>query len=182
MARGSQVENNAATTAQANSNQTFGNASGLYSSLAPQLMTEAAHPAGLDPTDLAAMDTAGQQSAGGGVAAATGQGSVLAARTRNAGGADAAIAESTRTAGRNLGETAVETRGKNAGVKESQHQAALSGLEGLNSTELGSSAAMLGNVAPNVNADTQRRSQSWDWAKYLLAPALGASSSAYAGR
>src|SRR5579864_7452790 len=102
MARGSQTADTAATSAQGLSSTYAGNASNLFGTLAPTLEAEAAHPSGMTPTDLAATDTAAKQSAGGTQAAAVGQGALRAARTRNAGGADAAVAESSRRAGEQL--------------------------------------------------------------------------------
>jgi hypothetical protein len=128
----------------------------------------------MSPTDIAAADTAAQQSAGGGEAAAVGQGALRAARTRNAGGADAAIAASGRTAGQNLSEAALGTRLANSRLKQSQQQAGLSGLEGLFSTNLSGGNAALGQVAPDINANTNAENASWDWSKDLFAPLLGA--------
>src|SRR5690348_4147207 len=82
MARGSEQANTAATSAQNASNQFGANANALYSTLAPELMSEAAHPSGFGPQELARMNTAAQQSAGGANAGAVGQGALLAQRTR----------------------------------------------------------------------------------------------------
>lgn len=174
MARGSDQARGAATSAQGISNTAGGNAQGLYSTLAPELLTEATHPSGFAPTDLAAMDTAGQQSAGGTQAAAVGQGALKAARTRNAGGSDAAIEQSSRDAGEQLSRGALGTQILNAKTKEGQREGALHGLEGLFGTNLGSSVGALGQVASNINADTNAANASWDWAKYILDPALQA--------
>ena len=61
MARGSSQATGAATSAQDLSNTYSGNAASLFSTLEPTLATEAAHPAGMAPTDLAAANTAGMQ-------------------------------------------------------------------------------------------------------------------------
>jgi hypothetical protein len=174
MARGSTQATSAATSAQTLSNGVQSNASALYGTLAPELETSVAHPAGYSPTDLAAMNTTAEQSTGGSQAGATGEGALLASRTRNAGTADAAIAESARTAGQQLSSDALKTQVSNAALKQHQHDEALSGLEGLYGTDLGAGVSALGQVANNVNANTNAAEQSWDWAKYILDPAMNA--------
>lgn len=173
MARGSDQATGAATSAQNLSNQYGANAQGIFSSLEPTLAAEAAHPAGMSPTDLAKADTAAQQSAGGGQAAAVGQGALLAGRTRNAGSADAAIAKSTETVGQDLSKAALQTQLKNASLKQQQQQEGLKGMEGLYGQNAGESVSALGQVASNVNANTQAENASWDWAKDLVDPLMG---------
>ena len=174
MARGSQAATGAATQATDLSKTYAGNAGGLYSALAPELMSEAAHPSGMAPADLSAAGTAAQQSAGGSMAGATGQGALLAARTRNAGAPAAAIGASARGAGEDLSKRAVDTQMQNASLKEKQRQGALSGMQSLTGLETGAGNQALGQVAGDVNANTNAEDQSWSWAKYLMAPAMGA--------
>ncbi len=178
MGRGSDQATNAATTAANTSAALEGNAGNLYSGLVPQLQAEAAHPSGIAPTDLAAMKTGAMETAGGSEAGAVGQGALLAARTRNAGGADAAIQGSTRDAGRNLSRANLGIDTANAEMKEHQRQAGLGGLEHLYSENLGTGVQSLGQVAPDVNASVNQENASWDWSKDLLAPILEASSKA----
>ena len=180
MARGSDQARGAATSAQNLSNTFAGNASGLYGALAPTLISEAAHPAGIDPVTRAAMDTASQESAGGGMAAATGQGALLAARTRNAGGAQAAIADAARGAGERLSDATLKTRLADASMREKQRQGALSGLGNLYNENAGQSVGSLGAVASNVNANTNAANASWDWAKDFVVPLAQAGASAAA--
>jgi hypothetical protein len=165
MARGSQEARTAATSAQNISNTATGNAGALYSTLAPQLMNQAAHPPGMDPTTLAKMDTAVQDSAGGGQAAAVGAGALRAARTRNAGGSDAAIAESSRAASQAASKGVLGTQLANAELKAKQMSEAQRSLGGLYSANLGAGVDALGAVAGNVNADVNAKQQSWDWLK-----------------
>lgn len=124
------------------------------------------------------MNTAAQQSAGGSEAAATGQGGLLAARTRNAGGGAAAIADSTRKASQSLGQEAVGIQNKNAEVKQRQQQEGLSGLENLYGEDISGGNQALGIVPQAVNANTNAASQQWDWAKYLLDPAIASGAGA----
>jgi hypothetical protein len=172
MARGSDAAQTAANSANAISGQTSANANALYGTLAPELESEVANPQGINPVDMANLQTSAQQSAGGSEAAGVGQGLLHAARTRNAGGADAAIAKSARSAGENLSKGVLGTQIQNAREKERQQESATSGLEGLYGTNLGESVGSLGQVANNVNANTNSSNASWDWAKYLLDPAM----------
>lgn len=172
MARGSNQAQGASGQANANANTFMGNANSLYSSVVPQLTSEAANPSGYNPTDLAAMETGAQQSAGGTEAAAVGQGGLLGARTRNAGAAPAAIAAASRGAGEDLSKNALGISTANAKLKEQQHEHALGELGGLTTSEGGLANSALGEVANNVNANTNAANGSWDWAKYLLDPAM----------
>jgi len=167
MARNDAAAQTAANSANTISSGASANANGLYGVIAPELETEIAHPAGFGPTEMAQMETAAQQSSGGSQAGTTGQGGLLAARTRNAGGAEAAIASGARSAGKNLSAGVLGTQLANARLKAQQQQEGTSGLENLYNNELGSSIAALGEVAPNVNANVNQQNESWDWTKLL---------------
>ncbi|MGA7885893.1 MAG: hypothetical protein WCA44_09130 [Acidobacteriaceae bacterium] len=158
MARGSNTASTAAT-------QSLNNAGGLFGPLEGSLESEAIAPGGMSPLDIAASDTANEQSAGGAQGAAAGQGALLAARTRNAGTADAAIEESARDASRAMSEGVVNTRLKNASLKAHQQQEGLGGLNELYGENLGA-------IAPNVNANTSATNASWDWATDLIDPMI----------
>lgn len=179
MARGSNQATTAASSAQNLSNGLASNADALYGTLAPELEAEAAHPSGFSPSDLAAMRTGAMQSAGGSMAGAVGRGALLGARTRNAGAPGAAIGEAAREAGETLSNAAAGIAGKNAELKARQEQAGLSGLEGLNADELGEGVRSLGIVPQAVNANTNAQDASYDWAKYLLDPAMQAAGSSF---
>ena len=172
MARGSDAATGAATSAQNISNQSSGNSSALYGALAPTLESEMANPQGFGPQAVAEMTTQQQQGAGGSEAAAVGQGALRAARTRNAGTADAAIGQSTRTAGETLSKGLLATQMANARAKMQQQQEATGGLENLYGENLNSSVGALGQVASNVNANTGAENASWDWAKDVMDPIL----------
>lgn len=190
MSRGSTAATAASTqgntnaTQAANNSQSFlNNSNALYSSVVPQLETEASAPSGFAPSDEAAMETGAQQSAGGTQAAAVGQGALLAARTRNKGAATGAIDAAARSAGENLSRNALGIQTKNAMLKESQRQNALSGLTGLTGLEtgaannaLGVSNQGLGEVASNVQANTGAENASYDAFTDILNPLLGAAS------
>lgn len=177
MARGSSQATGAATQATNNSNTFGGNAGSLFSTLAPALTAEAANPTGYNPSDLAAMNTEAEQSAGGTQAGAVGQGGLMAARTRNKGAAAGAIADSSRGAGEQLSKNALGISVGNARLKEQQRQSGISGLEGLTGLETGATNQALGQVAGDVNANTGAENASWNWAKDILDPALSAAAS-----
>lgn len=174
MARGSAPATAAATTAANTNTGLQGNANALYSTLAPTLETEIATPAGFGPTTTAAMNTAAEQGAGGTQAGAVGQGGLLAARTRNSGAPAAAIAQSSEKAGQQLSEGELQTQLANEALKQKQQQSGISGMEGLTQDEQADALSALGQVAPDVNANTGATNASWDWATDLLDPALSA--------
>lgn len=181
MARGNSTASNAATTASNNSQSLMGNAGAIYSDIVPTLESQAANPQGFNPADEARMETGAMQSAGGATAGAVGQGGLEAARTRNAGAGEKAIADSARTAGQTLSKNLLGIRSANANLKNNQRQSALGDLSGLYGTTLGGSTGQLGQVAPLVNANTQAANESWDWAKFVLDPAMQAAGTAAAG-
>src|SRR6201986_3935179 len=125
--RGNQQAQDASKSANAFSSGLQGQAGALYSSAAPQLAGMATHPQGMSPEDLAASRTAAAQSAGGSRGAAVGQGSLLSARTNNAGGADAAIADAARSAGQEQGDAALKTQLENTSLKQHQQDEGLKG-------------------------------------------------------
>jgi hypothetical protein len=175
MARGSKAAQAGADFGVGNAKTLGGNAQGLYSTLAPSLTSEALAPPGMSEKDLAAINTAGQQSEGGSMAGAVGQGGLLAARTRNAGGADAAIADAARGGGERTSEGALKTQIMNAQLKQQQRRAALGQMGDLYGTGVSGTSANLGATASNVNADAAAKEASWGWTKGLSAIAGAAS-------
>jgi hypothetical protein len=168
-------------TANAMSSQLGGNAGALYGPLAGQLQSQMAHPTGYTPAQMAAQNTAAQQSAGGSQAGTVGQGALLSARTRNAGAAQGAIAQGGRQASQNLSNAAVGTQVRNAGLQQQNQQSATHGLESLYGTELGGSQSALG--LSNGALNTANNAQS-NWMKLLQSgiAAGGQAGAAYAGR
>lgn len=141
------------------------NASGLYGTLTPTLTSEAINPQGIDPADLAKMNTAAQQSAGGSNAGAVGEGGLLSARTRNAGSGAAAIAKSAENAQKNLGDEAVKIQNENTQTKLNQQQEGLRGLQGLYGTN--ENEALGGLNASNRSLDTAANMKNF-WQQLLL--------------
>lgn len=153
MARGATNQANKTfgeATSTFNANTDRSNA--LYGQLFPMLTKEATNPLGFDPKDLAAMNTASQQSVGGSTAGAVGEGNLMAARTRNAGAFQPALDEAARQGTRQLSENALNTQTKNAMLRESNRQAGIKGLGGLyeNSQDALLKALGLGNEATNT--------------------------------
>ncbi len=174
MARGSDQANAASTAGVGQNAQLFGQGQGLYSTLAPQLESEAANPQGFGAPTIARLDTAAQESAGGGQAAATGQAALEDSRTRNAGGSGMALSKAARESGKNLAQATLQTRLANEQLKEQQRSKAQSELGGLYGTNVGGENAALSGVASNVNANANQEDASWGWAKNILSPVLGA--------
>lgn len=162
MARGSQP-------AQAQTKTAYGNANSLYGPLSAELIGDATHPPGMSPTDMANLDTSALQTGGGSTAAAVGQGALRAARTRNAGGSDAAIAAGVRSGGETASKGILANRVENADLKAKQRQAAITGLNSL-------FAENLSGGTNAVNANTNAVNASWDWAKDLMVPLATAAS------
>ncbi len=124
------------------------NASSLYGTLSPTLTTMATNPQGINPADMAKIQTSNMQTAGGANAGAVGQGSLLSARTRNAGTADAAIAKSGEAASQNLSKANLATQNENVALKNQQQGEGLRGLNSLYGTNTG--AEMGGLNASNA--------------------------------
>lgn len=141
------------------------NASSLYGTLDPTLTTMATAPQGINPADLAKMKTGAMQTAGGANAGAVGQGSLLSARTKNAGTADAAIAKSGESAGQTLSNTNLGIDSANQELKNTQQQAGLKGLEGLYGTN---ESEALGGLNESNGALKAAGEQSPFWQKLLM--------------
>jgi hypothetical protein len=181
MARGSAQATTAANTAQKQAGTDYGNANALFGPLSAELQTQAIHPSGINPTDLARSDTAALETGGGSTAAAVGQGALRAARTRNSGGSDAATGSSVRSGGETASRGILANRMKNAEVKAGQQEHAESGLNSLFAENLSGGNQALGIVPNAVNADVQAKNASWNWAKDLFGPLMGAAGSAAGG-
>lgn len=98
---------------------------------------------------MAYMNTASQQSLGGGVSATTGQANLEAARTRNAGGFQGAIGSATRGAQRQLSQNAVSIQTDQARMQQQQRAAALQQLQQLYGVD---EATALGYLNSSTNA------------------------------
>jgi hypothetical protein len=126
-----------------NAGQASGQAKTIAGQLTPQLQAEAAKPQGYTPQQLAYMNTASQQSLGGGTAATTGQANLTAARTRNAGGFQGAVGTANRATQRQASQNALQVQENQANLQEQEKQSALKALQELYGTNLtGSNQAL----------------------------------------
>lgn len=155
-------------TAQGVESLAQGNATALFNQLSPEYTAEVNNPQGYGPAGLNAINTSTQQSLGGSTSGAVGQGMLTAARTRNAGGYQAAINESAREGMRRNAQLATETAAQNEQLKQQQKQAGLSGLSGLYGTNmnevlgaLGAENNSLGEMNNSTNALTNAGNSGW---------------------
>lgn len=162
MARGAQDQ---ANKTYRESNQVYTganqNSSDLYKQLFPMLTQEATHPTGYDSKDLAAMNTASQQSVGGSTASAVGDLDLQAARSRNAGGFAPAEDEAVRSGQRQLSENALGIQGANADLKEKQKQLGIQGLGGLYGQNTGDMLSALGLQNQSTNTNVEAGKSGW---------------------
>lgn len=142
-------------TANKRSGTLTSNANDLYGFLDPTLQSEATNPTGYAPGDLAAMNTASQQSLGGATSAVTGQSNLEAARSRNAGGFQGAIGSGSRSAMKDNAQNAVQVQAQNAALKEAQKQQALSSLQNLYGTDESTALGYLNSSNSANSAESQ---------------------------
>jgi hypothetical protein len=150
---------------QAISKTGVNNAASLYGTLSPTLSTMATNPQGINPADMAKIQTSNMQTAGGANSGAVGQGSLLAARTKNAGTADSAIAKSGEAASQNLSKANLSAQNENQQVKQNQQAEGLKGLQGLYGTN--ESAALGGLNESNAAIKNETQAPQSFWKKYL---------------
>lgn len=155
------------------------NASSLYGTLSPELSTMATAPQGINPGDMAKIQTSNMQTAGGANAGAVGQGSLLAARTKNAGTADAAVAKSGEAASQNLSKANLGTQVENQQVKQQQQTEGLKGLGSLYGTNESTALGGL-NESDTALKDASNIPLSF-WQQYLLNAQKNAQQAAEAG-
>jgi hypothetical protein len=152
------------TSGQGISKTGANNAASLYGTLSPTLSTMATNPQGINPADMAKIQTSNMQTAGGANSGAVGQGSLLSARTKNAGTADAAIAKSGEAASQNLSKANLATQNENVGIKNQQQEEGLRGLSSLYGTNEG---AAVGGLNASNNALKTASDISPFWQKLL---------------
>jgi hypothetical protein len=167
-------------TAQGLTNQYAGNAQGTYGALSPELHQEAVDPMGLTPSERSAAITGSMQSLGGAQAGAVGAGNLEAARTRNVGGSDAAIAEAARQAMRQQSTNALGVEAADTALKEFQRQAGLKGEQDILGTETGSTLGALGQQTGATDALTKAGQSGWFQSLLGTIGALNGSGQTYA--
>lgn len=119
--------------------------------LQPALTQEIVNPSGYTPTQMGAMTTAAEQSAGGSNAGAAGGALLRAGRTHNIGSGQAATSAASRNAGQELSQVNAGIQSKNADLEQKQRQSALSTEEGLYGTNVGAGENALGLSNTSLN-------------------------------
>ena len=135
MGKGAKTLGQNSATGQKNANTLFSEGQSIGGPLTSQLQAQAANPQGYTPQQLAYMNTASQQSLGGGAAATTGQANLEAARTRNAGGFTGAVGSANRATQRQASQNALGIQSEQAKLQQEQRQQALSALQQLYGTD-----------------------------------------------
>jgi len=134
-----------------NSANATGQANGAYNTVNSIYTQEALHPQGLTPQQIADQTTSSDQTLGGSNASAAGQGALTAARTNNAGGYQAAIAEAARQAGATRSQNNLGIQDQSAMLARQQQQQGLAGLNGIYNTGNSTGLGYL-NTAENASA------------------------------
>lgn len=137
------------------------NRGNLYNSLFGTYQNEASNPVGFTQPDIARMNTAAQQSAGGSLGAVVGKGNQYAAANRNLGSFAPAMDEASRSASRDLSNSALDIQNKNALLKETQRQQGISGMQGLENQENQDILASLGLQNQSTDALTNAEKTGW---------------------
>lgn len=163
-AKGGQLQN--AGAASNRSGQLFDQSQSIGGPLTADLWSEANNPQGYTPQQLAYINTASQQSLGGGTAATTGQANLTAARTRNAGGFQGAVGDANRATQRQASQNALGVQEQQANLQQAQKQQALSSLQSLYGTDVSGSNNYL-NTSNSAYAGENQAPNFWQ--QYLLA-------------
>src|ERR1700722_16582488 len=164
---------------QANQLETaaLGNSTALYDQLDPTYTQEATNPQGYGAPDIAAMDTAAEQSAGGAEGSAVGQGNREAAANRNSGSFAPALDEASRAAGRNFSADALSVQNKNADLKQKQRQEGISGLSGLQGEQNSDILGSIGLENQSTNSLVNAGNSGWFQNMMALMKQFGGSGS-----
>lgn len=133
-----------ATTGNQRSGQFNAGALQAQNTVVPALTNEINDPQGFGQEGLTAMNTASQEGVGGATAGAVGQGNLESARTRNAGGFQAADDAAAQSGQRQVSQNALGVQTANAGLKNAQQQAGIAGTEGLYNTDVNATNQALG--------------------------------------
>lgn len=159
-----QAQNNAQSTynqSQNLTNSSEANSNALYGTLMPAFEQEAVNPQGFTPSQIAAQDTASQQSTGGAVAGATGEANLEAARNRNAGSFAPALDKAARGAATVNSKNALGVQTGNATLEQGKQQSGLSGLSSLYGTNNQDVLSSLGLQTGANNSDIEAGNSGW---------------------
>lgn len=185
MGKGSKEAHQAFGTSMTNANDFKGKGDASYNAMFPTLMNNATDPKGYSDKQMATMNTANSQSSGGINAGLTGEGALMAGRTRNPGSMAAGLAEAARTSGRNENNTALRIQESNASLAQQKQQAALGELGKLYGTNVGGLNDMMGNAnkaVSEITAADQATANGWmSGIKTLAGAGMGAAGMAGMG-
>lgn len=150
---GSGVEKNAL----ANSGQAVDQATSAYNTVNPIYSKLASGTVGYTPQQMADEKTASEQSTGGGVSAAVGQGGLYAARTGNAGAPTAALDDAARNAGVTNSDNALDVQNRSDALATQNQRIGLSGLNGIYDDANSTGEGYLGIANNNQQATATRK-------------------------
>src|SRR5882672_896796 len=153
--------NQAFTGAQNTAGNEGGQASSIEGNLTPFYTEEMLHPQGYGQQDLSAQTAAAEGGAGGAASAFTGQAAQRAGVSRNAGGFQAALSESSRNAARGAAQSAEQIAANNADLKQKQIQQGAEGLSGLHKTDTSAMLEAMGQEAPDINSEVNAGNSGW---------------------
>jgi len=135
-----------------------GRGTSSWDTLFPALQSDITNPQGFSPTEKAAMNTAAEQSLGGSMAGAVGQGALMAGRTRNPGSMGAALDASAHGAQRAQSQAALGVEEASANLAQEKQQAALKELGSLYGMNVSGLNDMLGQA--NTSLGTYEKAKS----------------------
>jgi hypothetical protein len=143
------------------SKQYGGQSDALHSQLSGIYTQNATNPQGMSQGDMNDIRTSAMESAGGSVAGAVGQGNLAAARTGNAGGYQAALADSARQGIATNSANALKSKLINTTLKEQQREEGVSGLQHLQSADQAGTLSAMGLDTGAINAETTAGQSGW---------------------
>lgn len=132
-------------------NDLSGRGSAAWNGMFPTLMNNATNPKGYSDQQMATMNTANSQGAGGVNAGITGQGVLQAGRTRNPGSMAAGLAEAARISGRNENANSLHLQEDNARLAQQKQQSALGELGKLYGTNVSGLNDMVHNTNQSID-------------------------------
>jgi hypothetical protein len=136
-------------------------ASTIGSQLVPFLSQQLTHPSGMSQQDIGSQLTAGLAGAGGATSGLQGAASKDAATSRNPMGFSAALDSAARSRDKAAAGTSEGIAANNVNVKLDQQNQAARGLQGLYGTDVGAQTSNQGQVAGDVNAETNAGNSGW---------------------
>lgn len=166
---------------QSNAKQLYQAGGNIGGPLTATLENEANNPQGYTPQQLAYMDTASQQSLGGGASASTGEADLAAARTRNAGGFQGAVGTADRGAQKQLSQNAVGIQSQQASLQQAQKQQALSSLQSLYGVDEATALEYLNSSTGALEGEDKNTSANSPFMNYLYNAQKSAGSAGAAG-